>query len=420
MKRKPTRKINFTKRTIEALRTPKPGAKRVIIYDSQVRGLGVVCQPGSGSKSYFWFRRIAGTPTWRTVGRCDEVSIEQARNFAQEWNSRLATWKASDYSGPGPLENRRDVTFGEAVTDYIARHLSQSAKSPEKAAEYCRWQVARYLSQWNARKLHSIRREDCRALHQDLGEQAPITANRILQLARTIFNHAKREELFSGENPAAGIRPFKETSRTRFLGPDELQRLFQALAHRRTSKDLRDFCLLALFTGARKSNVMSMRWDQVVIDAENPTWTIPDVNSKSGVGYTIPLVDEACEVIKKRRAVAADSPWIFPSVTSASGHLEDVKRNWQALLHRAEITDLRVHDLRRSLGSWQAGLGASLLVIGKSLGHQNTASTAVYSRLSLDPVRESVAAAVTAMQIAAKKKPAAPKPTERKLKQLKA
>jgi integrase len=419
-KRTATRKINLTKRSIESLR-PKPG-QRVTIYDSQVRGLGIVCQP-SGAKAYFWFRKIGGIAKWRTVGSTDDLSVEQARNFAQEWNSRLATWKASDYQGPAPLEERRDgLTISELLHDYCSKHLAANAKNAERAIQYAKWQADTYFPQWKARKLHSIRREDVRELHRHLGEEhGETTGNRVAQLIRTLYNFAKREGLWAGtENPASSITMFRESSRTRFLRPEELARLFAALNSRATPRDLRDFCLMALFTGARKSNVMSMRWDQVVIDSDSPTWTIPDVNSKSGVGYTIPLVDEACEVIKKRRAIASDSPWIFPSVTSASGHLEDVKRNWQALLDRAEITDLRVHDLRRSLGSWQAGLGASLLVIGKSLGHSSIEATSVYSRLSLDPVRESVAAAVTAMQIAAKKNPAAPKPMKRKLKQLKA
>jgi integrase len=400
MKRKPTRKINFTKRSIQALRTPKPGQKRTIIYDSQVRGLGIVCQPGSGSKSYFWFRRIAGTPTWRTIGSCDDLSIEQARRFAQDWNSKLAHWKASDFAGPGPLESRRDVTFGEAVTDYIARHLSANAKSPEKAAEYCRWQTERYLAHWRSRKLHSLRREDCRALHQDLGETAPIMANRILQLVRAVYNFAKREELFAGENPAQGITPFREHSRTRFLAPDELRRLFEALDSRATPRDLRDFVMLSLLCGARKSDTMAMRWDQ--LDLQRGTWSIP--TPKNQVPYVIPLVPAAVAIITKR---GKQSEYVFPGV-GASSHIVDLKRPWQALLARAKIENLRIHDLRRSLGSWMAGAGVSLPIIGKQLGHQSGEATAVYARLSLDPVREAVALATDAM-IAAGQKQKRPK-----------
>ena len=58
---------------------------------------------------------------------------------------------------------------------------------------------------------------------------------------------------------------------------------------------------------------------------------------------------------------------------------------------------LRIHDLRRTMGSWQAINGESLTVIGKSLGHKNVATTAIYARLQLDPVRASMERATQAM-----------------------
>ncbi|HEY3327803.1 MAG TPA: tyrosine-type recombinase/integrase [Novimethylophilus sp.] len=63
----------------------------------------------------------------------------------------------------------------------------------------------------------------------------------------------------------------------------------------------------------------------------------------------------------------------------------------------SRLNDLRIHDMRRTLGSWQAATGASLVVIGKSLGHKDTASTMIYSRLNLDPVRDSMQTATRAM-----------------------
>jgi hypothetical protein len=146
MKRSGTIRVNFTKRTIEAIPTPKvpkptkanpnPKAKRVIKYDTTVKGLGLVVQPITGTKSFFWFRRSAGTPTWRTIGSYDDLSIEQARRFAQDWNSKLATWKASDYEGPSPFEERCSVTLGELLADYCAKHLQANAKKPARAIEY--------------------------------------------------------------------------------------------------------------------------------------------------------------------------------------------------------------------------------------------------------------------------------------------
>ena len=247
------------------------------------------------------------------------------------------------------------------------------------------------------RKLSAIRRNDVRSFHAEVGEKnGRVTANRIVQLVRTVFNWALKTELWSGENPARGITPFPESSRTRFVQPEELPKLFSALSQE-SNFDLRDFVLLALFTGARRSNVFSMRWDQ--LDLNRGLWTIPD--PKSRIPYVIPLTDEALEILAQRRRHHPSEQWTFPS-SGRTGHITDIKRAWHGLLDRAKITGLRIHDLRRTLGSWQAGIGVSLPIIGKTLGHQSNEATEVYARLHLDPVREAINAATGAMLTAGK------------------
>ena len=73
------------------------------------------------------------------------------------------------------------------------------------------------------------------------------------------------------------------------------------------------------------------------------------------------------------------------------------KKAWARILAEAEIENLRIHDLRRTLGSYQAATGANGYIIGKSLGHRSQQSTAIYARLNLDPVRDSVNKATDAM-----------------------
>ena len=90
------------------------------------------------------------------------------------------------------------------------------------------------------------------------------------------------------------------------------------------------------------------------------------------------------------------SDYVFPG-PGATGHLVEPRKAWKRILDRAEIEDLRIHDLRRSLGSWQAATGANLSVIGKTLNHKNVTTTAIYARLNLDPVREAMQKATTAM-----------------------
>ena len=89
-------------------------------------------------------------------------------------------------------------------------------------------------------------------------------------------------------------------------------------------------------------------------------------------------VQEAVAILRSRQpddgadASENESEFVFPS-ESKTGHIDKPKKGWARILERAEISDLRVHDLRRSLGSWQAKGGASLAIIGKSLGHARPA-----------------------------------------------
>jgi integrase len=92
----------------------------------------------------------------------------------------------------------------------------------------------------------------------------------------------------------------------------------------------------------------------------------------------------------RQRQKQLKSGFVFPSNLSKAGHIQDPKKAWKRLLAKAELSNLRIHDIRRTLGSYQAITGASLQIIGKSLGHKSSKATEIYSRLLLDPVRFSM------------------------------
>ena len=152
---------------------------------------------------------------------------------------------------------------------------------------------------------------------------------------------------------------------------------------------------------ARRANVQAMRWEDISFDLG--FWRIPD--TKSGKPVVVPLSPQAMEILRSHKERCKPSPWVFPS-HGKTGHLVEPKSAWKRLLARAGLSDVRVHDLRRTLGSWQAITGASLPIIGKSLGHGQPATTAIYSRLALDPVPEFVDKANTAMLQASRGEPA--------------
>jgi integrase len=136
-----------------------------------------------------------------------------------------------------------------------------------------------------------------------------------------------------------------------------------------------------------------MQWSEInFIDG---TWRIPE--TKNGTPQNVPLLKAAMDVLKVRRITIADEePFVFPGI-GKTGHLVEPKKVWANILANANIAALRIHDLRRTMGSWQSMTGASLAIIGKSLNHKSVQTTAIYARLDMDPVRNSMSTAADAM-----------------------
>ncbi len=155
---------------------------------------------------------------------------------------------------------------------------------------------------------------------------------------------------------------------------------------------VRDYIYVSLFTGARKSNVLAMRWED--INFERREWLIPE--TKNGEPLRVHLVEKVLDILERRREAYGEQEWVFKG-SGKTGHLVEPQAGWKRILRRANIKDLRLHDLRRTLGSWQAATGANSFMIGRTLGHKNQQSTAVYARLNIDPVRDSVEKATQAM-----------------------
>jgi integrase len=199
---------------------------------------------------------------------------------------------------------------------------------------------------------------------------------------------------YEGVNPCRGVRRFKEEARDRFLQADELGRFFAALEEE--SDIMRDYFKVSLLCGTRKSNTQAMRWDEVNLDRGE--WRVTD--TKNGIPQTVYLCPAAVAILRERKA-SATSEYVFPGRCKDTPHLTFPYKSWYRVCKRADLVGLRPHDLRRSLASWQVATGASLPVVGKTLGHLDASTAAIYARLNLDPVRAAVDTAVAAMLNAA-------------------
>jgi integrase len=382
-----TTKLNFTKAALDALTLPVLG-QRSTFYDTKSQGLQIRVA-SSGIKTFSVFRRIkGGQPERITLGRYPALTIEQARRKTAEVNALI-----ENGSNPADLKrtHRSELTFEQLFKEYLERHAKPRKRTWEEDAS----QFRQYLNTpLGNKKLSHVRRSDIATIHSDITRAGhTTTANRVLALISSIYGWAISAGLWEA-NPAKGIKRNPEKSRDRFLQSDELPRFFAALTEE-PNHTIRDYILIALLTGMRRANVLSMRWQD--INFERAEWRIQ--RTKNNDPQTVTLTPEVIEILHSRHTT--ESPYVFPSASSAAGHLMEPKKGWQRVLARAGITDLRIHDLRRTLGSWQAKTGASLVIIGKSLNHKSPNTTAIYSRLDLDPVRESIERATSAILIAA-------------------
>ena len=379
------RRFKFTKTKLSALPIP-PIGKRIQYYDEKVPGFCVMVTD-KGSKSYYLYKKIRGNAERIFIAKVDEIPLEKARSQAAELLGLIA-------KGMNPQESRRaqqgEATLRILFDEVMERHLVPYRR-PKTIKEYGR-QFQVNLKRWHNRKLSSIHQKDIQALHAKIGkENGPYLANRVLALLKMMYNKASAWGLFNGENPADGVERFPEYSRERFLNSEELHHFFTALDEEPNTV-ARDCLWLCLLTGARRSNVQEMRWED--LDMKRALWRIPD--TKSGDPLNLPLTQRAMEVLERRKEEQTHPTWVFPG-SGRSGHIVEMKTVWAKLLKRAEIESLRMHDLRRTLGSWQANTGTSLPILGKSLGNKTASATQLYARVDQNPVRESLERAQAAM-----------------------
>ena len=247
-------KFTFTVTALKAVTCP-PGSDRVYVYDAKTPALAF-CVTSKGRRSFYFYRWLNGRPERSRVGGFPDITIEQARNRVEELNGDVAR-------GLDPQQARREKraepTLGELLTAFVEKH----GKLHKKTWERDQQQFDLHRSDWRTRRLGQVSGADVRARHARIGEKhGHYAANRVLALLHSLYAKAGELVGWKGENPAHGVKRFKERERDRFLRGDELPRFFQAL-DAEPRDNVRDYVWMSLLTGVRRGNVQAMRWDEV-------------------------------------------------------------------------------------------------------------------------------------------------------------
>jgi integrase len=362
--------------------------KEIVYWDDKLTGFGVKVTP-TGKKVYiFKYRDNNGKQRKITIGSHGKYACNEAKDEAKE--IQKSANKGLDIEKDLVIEKRKlELTLNELLEIYIERHAKQHKKTWKYNEQY----YNRYLRKvFGDRKLSDISQTEVATLHSQIGKKSGHSmANQIVTLLGMLYNKAVEWEYFNNRIPTLYIKKFKEKSRDRFLQAHELPIFLQAVDEEEPL--FKDFFYILLLTGQRKTNVLEMQWKD--ISFESSSWRIPE--TKNGEPLVVPLIESVIEILKGRKEKSKHTKWVFESETSESGRLVDPKKAWARIRNRSRIEDLNMHDLRRTMGSYQTILGSSSFIVAKSLGHKSIKSTEIYARLNIDPVRESMEKASSAI-----------------------
>lgn len=249
--------------------------------------------------------------------------------------------------------------------DYYLEHHALPHKKTWKQ-DYRRLHSA-ILPKLGGKNLARITFQDVQKLHTELSLRAPYEANRVLALLRTMFTLALRCG-YIASNSASGIRLNRERKRERWLSREELERLADVLRTERNAVHAKAIWLY-LLTGMRKSELLKLSWNDVYDNH------LELRDTKNGSTHRLPLSAPAKQILD---SLPRRSMKVFPSL--------NIRRVWQRVRVRAGIADVRLHDLRRTVGSWLVQDGASLHLVGKVLNHKCGQTTQVYAHFHQDNV----------------------------------
>jgi integrase len=387
---------------IRKLKRPATGNK--IYYDAEVSGFGVRVTAHGARSFVLNYRTLTGLERRKTIGGYPDWTATAARKEARRLRQLI------DQGGDplGDIEAERAApTMMELCDRFEQEHLPR--KRPGTAADYRRMlrvHIRPFFG--NHTKVADVAFADIDRLHRKITNAGHRRrANTVVAVLSKMFSLAVKWKMRT-DNPCKFIERNGEVKRKRYLSGDELAGLSKALAAH-PDRQAADIVRLLLMTGARRGEILGMRWAD--IDLSEGIWSKPASSTKQKEDHVVPLSAPARLLLSEIRERQANKhkPHVFPGNGSAQ-HVVEIKRAWRRICKVAGISNLRIHDLRHSFASQLASSGSSLPLIGALLGHASTATTARYSHLYDDAQRAAVERVGAVIDAAANGKPT-PEPT---------
>ena len=348
-----------------------------VLRDTEIKGFGA--RRRDGAPSYFLQTRVKGRLRWFTIGKHGSPwTPATARDEAIRLLRAIAV---GEDPGTDKKQALRANTVTEAATLFMTRHGPRLA--PRTQEEYQRLFDKTILPSFGSRRVYDLSAVEVERFHAGL-IATPRKANFALAVLSKLMSWLETQKLRpKHSNPCSDIKRFRENRRERFLTQAELTRLGNVLAQAEREGEtiyVVAAIRLLILTGARLSEILSLKWDY--IDFDRGLIFLP--KSKTGA-KPIFLNETALQVLTATPRIQDNHHVIVGA--AAGSHLVNLQKPWRRIRERAGLNDMRLHDLRHSFASFAAAQGASLLMIGKLLGHTQAQTTQRYAHLVADPVR---------------------------------
>lgn len=392
--------MKFTKRNLESIR---PTGKRQHFFDDDLPGLAIRVSEIGRISFYFTYRSEKGriaTKQWVHIGTFPAMTPEQARYKVREMAAKVVA--GVDPSSEIRTE-KKAVRMDAALNQFLDEHVSKL--KPGTITSYTAIINRHLIPKLGRVKAKDLAYSDVAALHHEMKE-TPYLANRAVGVL-SVFGSWCELNGYRKKNssPTHGIKKYAEPKRMVFMGERELTIFGETLGkmertwyERQATGQVRPagtqvdtitpqsaaIIRMLLFTGARKGEILSLKWS--FLDLDKGTATLPD--SKTGF-KVIQLPAPALAVLEGLPRV---SEYVFPS-TSVTGHQVNMKDAWRDVLTLAGLSGWRPHDLRHAFASMMVNGGASLPVVGKILGHTQATTTQRYVHLEANPARKAAESA---------------------------
>ena len=380
--------------TERIIRDAQPEPKTRILWDQEVKGLGVRITP-KGTKAYVLDYRMNGRRHRVVLARTAEISLEEVRKRAGAERVRVRAGESDLLTRR--REARASPTVNEGLerffAEYVPARLAAGRMAPRTVDGY-RQQATRYLRPaLGRRQIADITRHDIERMVAPLATTAPVQRNRVLAFTSRLFRLFEDWALRPQHtNPTRGIERAREEARDRVLTASEMTALGAALARAQNDQpaavaEIR----LAALTGLRIGEVLAMRWEH--LDTEHHAVVLPHTKTGRRV-HGLPVA--ALELLTGLPRI---NGYVFTTGRDAAITYQTAHAAFATLAREAGLSDVRLHDLRRTVMTSAARAGLGTHVLRDLLGHKTTAMADRYIRhagAAVHEAQEHIGAAIDA------------------------